>query len=209
MSAVAALPGPRVNPRRGAPNHWVQLLVAVAAMTALASAVVAWPFLRNPGAGLGPSLAGVENAFGAFILAEMLFVPFEGWLGGLRGRWLLITLGAILIVLGVFAGTRVGSFRAVVACYAIGGVGAGLLYGGTAAKLMKEFTGRKVLCITVTAASCSAVVALAVIAATLAVHAPGGIRPLVALGGAQAAVVLLAALYILWPPQPGREPPHG
>ena len=145
--------GPLVGaPCRPRPlNRWLQLVAGVVAMMAIATVLYVWPLLRSPGASLASSLAATENAFAAFILAETFFVPVEGWLRDRIGRWPLVAAGVALVVLGAVAGARAESAWRVL-WYALGGVGAGVVYGGTVAKALKRFTDRKLLCVGVTAA---------------------------------------------------------
>ncbi len=206
MSASTTVDAPGLH-RHHPLNRWVQLLVGVVAMMAIASVLFAWPLLRSaPGGGLGASLVATENAFAAFIIAESLFVPLEGWLGERPRRWLLVAVGGTLVALGAYAGAHAQSVRGHVAWYGLGGVGAGLVYGGTVAKALKRFTDRKALCIGVTGAASVAVVALA-LGALLVVHElPGAVPVLILLGAAQAVVVVVATLFILEPP-PEKLPP--
>lgn len=206
--ASAAAPGAGLGSERHPVGRWLELLAGVVAMMVIGSALYAWPLLRaGPGPGLRASLAAVENAFAAFILAETLFVPFEGWLGDRHGRWLLVTAGAALVAAGAYAGSRAGGVRAQVGWYVLGGIGSGLIYGGTVAKVLKRFTDRKALCIGVTAGACLAVAALALGALAVALEIPsGGAVTLAVLGAGQAVVVLVAALFIL-DPKLGEPPP--
>ncbi len=196
-------------PSRGRPwNRWLQLVGGVVAMTAIAALLYVWPLLRSPpGSGLGRSLAATENAFAAFILAETFFVPVEGWLRDRTSRWLLVAAGFALAALGAAAGARAeGALR--VPWYALGGVGAGIVYGGTVAKALRRFTDRKLLCVGVTAAACVAVTALALGALAVTLSSPGALPVLIVLGAAQAVVVVVATLFILSPPPADRLPPE-
>jgi OFA family oxalate/formate antiporter-like MFS transporter len=182
-------------------NRWVRLLGGVLVMMAVAALLFVWPLLRStPGRELAESLAAAENAFAAFIIAETVFVPLEAWLGERVPRWLLVAVGAGLVAVGVLAGGRAGNPHAQVAWSALGGVGAGLLYGGTVAKVLKQLTDRKALSIGVTVAACVGVLALA-LAAVWALSTPGALPILVVLGAAQAVVIVVATLFILYPAQ--------
>ncbi len=187
-------------------NRWVQLVAGVVGMMAIAGVLCVWPLLRSaPGTSLAQSLAATENAFAAFIITETIFVPLEAWLGDRLPRWLLLGVGAVLVAFGALAGARAESVRAQVAWSALGGVGAGFAYGGTVAKALKRFTDRKALCVGVTAAACAGVFALA-LGAIVALSSPSALPVLVVLGAGQAAVILIATLFILEPP-PERTPP--
>ena len=190
-------------------NRWVQLVAGTVAMMAIASVLCVWPLLRSPpGTDLGKSLAAAENAFAAFIIAETLFVPLEAWLGDRMRPALLVLVGGALVVLGAVAGARVESVRAQTGWYALGGMGGGIVYGGTVARALKRFTDRKALCMGVTAVACAAVVGLALVAFVTAVESPGALGVLIVIGAGQAVVILVATLLILEPP-PTTTPPPG
>jgi OFA family oxalate/formate antiporter-like MFS transporter len=210
MTAASASPGR--EPALGAPtrpraaDRWVQLVAGVAVMMAVAGAIFVWPLLRSGGgAGLAESLAATENAFAAFIIAETVFVPLEAWLGERFPRWSLVGAGLGLVALGALAGAEARGPRAQLGWSALGGIGAGLVYGGTIAKALRRFTDRKALCVGVTAAACLGVLGLA-LGAILALSAPTALPVLVVLGAGQAAVILIATLFILEPPPAGTPP---
>lgn len=187
-------------------NRWVQLVAGVVGMMAIAGVLYVWPLLRSAGGGsLSQELAATENAFAAFIFTETIFVPLEAWLGERVPRWLLVGAGVVLVLVGAFAGASAASTRGKVAWYVLGGVGAGLAYGGTVAKALRSFTDRRALCVGVTAAACAGVIVLAA-GANLALSSPSAMPLLVVLGAAQAAVILVATLFILEPPPPGPPP---
>ena len=203
MSVANALHGPRLRPV----GRWVQLVSGVALMMVIASVLYAWPLLRSPsGPALGRSLAAVENAFATFIFVETIFVPFEAWLGERRRPRLLLLLGVTLVVVGALAGARAERMAAQAGWYALGGAGAGIVYGGTVARVLKRFTDRKAMAVGVSAAASVAVLALALWAYLRASTAPSAIGVLVVIGAGQAIIVLIATLMILEPP-PTNVPP--
>jgi len=207
VSAAATLHAARLRAREGGHARWVQLVTGTVAMMAIAIALFVWPLLRSPpGAELGRSLAAVENAFATFLLAETLIAPLEAWLGERRRPRLLLVLGVALVAVGALAGARAESLRAQANWYALGGAGAGMVYGGTVARVLKRFTDRKAAAVGVTVATCAAVLALAVGAYLRADTAPGAIGALVVIGAGQAVIVLIATLLIL-EPRRGEVPP--
>ncbi len=201
MTLSTALHGGRLQGR------WFQLVSGTVVMMAIAMALFVWPLLRGPsGAELGRSLAAAENAFAPFLLVETLIAPLEAWLGDRSRPRLLLLLGVALVALGVLAGARAESLRAQANWYALGGAGAGLVYGGTVARVLKRFTDRKAACVGVTAATCVAVLALALGGYVTASTAPSALGVLVVIGAGQAVVVLIATLLIL-EPRRGEVPP--
>jgi MFS transporter, OFA family, oxalate/formate antiporter len=208
MSLAVTLHGPPARAERRPAHRWLRLVGGVAVMTAIASVLYVWPLLRGgSGASLAKSLAATENAFAAFILAETFFVPLEAWLRDRIGRWPLVVAGCALVLLGALAGAHAESAIRVV-WYALGGVGAGVVYGGTVAKALERFTDRKLLCVGVTAVACAAASALALGALAVVLSSPGALPVLIVLGAGQAAVIVVATLFILSPPPAGRLPPE-
>jgi OFA family oxalate/formate antiporter-like MFS transporter len=188
-------------------NRWVRLLAGVVGMMAVASLLFVWPLLRaGPGRGLEESLVAAENAFAAFIIAETVFVPLESWLGERIPRWLLVAVGGALVAAGALLAAQAGSARAQVAWSVLGGVGAGFAYGGTVAKSLRQFTDRKALAVGVTAAACAGVLILA-LGAVRTLSSEGALPMLVVLGAAQAVVIVVATLFILYPAS-GTPPPE-
>ncbi len=187
-------------------NRWVQVVAGVVAMMAIAAVLYVWPLLRSgSGTSLTETLAATENAFAFFILAETIFVPLEAWLGDRFPRWLLVGAGVALVALGAFAGARAEGLRAQVGWYALGGAGAGFAYAGTVGKALRRFSDRKALCVGVTATACLIVLGLA-LGAIVALSSSVAMPVIILLGAGQAFVILMATLFILYPP-PDRPPP--
>jgi MFS transporter, OFA family, oxalate/formate antiporter len=196
----------RATPSSRSVGRWLKVVGGVAAMMAIAAAPLAWPLIRSArGADLAESLAAAENAFAFFVLAETTFVPLEGWLGDRCPRWILVGAGLVLVAVGVVAGGAGGGGHVRVQWSALGGVGAGLAYGGTVAKALRAFTDRKALCVGVTAAACLGVLVLG-LGALAALSSARALPVLVLLGAGQAVVILIATVFILYPP-PARPPP--
>jgi OFA family oxalate/formate antiporter-like MFS transporter len=204
MSFAATLRRTPARPRSS--NRWLAVVGGVVAMMAIAGVVFVWPLLRSgAGRGLAETLAATQNAFAFFIIAETVFVPLESWLGDRFPRWLLVGVGVGLVAAGAAAGAQAESVRAQVVSSALGGVGAGLVYGGTVAKALMRFTDRKAAAVGLTAGACFGVLVLG-LGAIVALSSPSAIPVLVVLGAGQAAVIVIATLFILYPP-PERRPP--
>jgi OFA family oxalate/formate antiporter-like MFS transporter len=198
MARAARLPA---EPAGGtSPPRWLALLGGAAAMMVVAGVLFVRPLLfTGTDAELADSLAAVEHAFAAFILAETLFVPLEDWLGGRAHPGLLAAAGAALVAVSALAGARATGSGAQLAWSATGGAGAGLVYGATVGKALKRFTDRKALAVGTTTATCAVLVALA-LAGAWALSGTRALGLLVVVGAAQAVVVVIATLVILYPP---------
>ena len=70
---------------------------------------------------------------------------------------------------------------------------------GEEAAVLKQFTDRKALTVGVTAAACAGVLALALASVWALSTSAGAVPVLVVLGAAQAVVIVVATLFILYP----------
>jgi len=82
-------------------SRWIQLVAGVVAMLAIANLQYAWTLFTRPlSTSLHASLATIQVAFAAFIVAETWLVPFEGYLVDKFGPRLLMAIGGVLVGLG-------------------------------------------------------------------------------------------------------------
>src|SRR5437016_1896031 len=115
---------------RGGVNRWWQLVACVAAMMAIANLQYAWTLFTIPlTQRLGASLAAVQVAFTLFVLAETWLVPFEGYLVDRLGARLVVTVASILVGASWIGAGLATSLGGLYAAYALGGIGAGAVYG--------------------------------------------------------------------------------
>jgi len=120
------------------PNRWIQLVAGIIAMMAIANLQYAWTLFTRPlTVSLNASLAAVQVAFAAFILAETWLVPFEGYLVDRIGPRLMIAIGGVLVGAGWIGAGMAHSVRELIVYYTLGGVGAGVIYGGTIGNALK------------------------------------------------------------------------
>ena len=74
--AASVVPGPKAEPR--VVNHWLQICAGIVAMVAIVNLQYAWSLFTKPLAvSLHTTLATVQVAFAAFILADTWLVPIE------------------------------------------------------------------------------------------------------------------------------------
>jgi MFS transporter, OFA family, oxalate/formate antiporter len=209
VSATATLPAPGVTRRREV-NRWIVLVASVFLMMALAGVQYAWPILAaGPGATVRTSLAATQDALAAYILLEAVFVPVEAFLCDRCGRPLLLVAGGALVAAGLVGATHAEHHRSLVLSSALGGVGAALVYGATVGKALRRFRDRRVACVGVTAGASAAIAALAPWTLAAAARIPGGFGALFLLGVAEAAVIVVAALFIVDPPPESDCTPQG
>src|SRR5438046_10360908 len=107
--------------------------------------------------------AAIQVAFSIFVLTETWLVPVEGWFVDRFGPKLVVLIGGILVgiawVMNAFADSLVLLYTAA----AIGGIGAGAVYGTCIGSALKWFPDRRGLCAGLTAAGFGAGSALTII----------------------------------------------
>jgi len=139
-------PDPRVA------NRWLQLGACVMSKMAIANLQYAWTLFTIPLMdALGASLSAVQVAFTLFILAETWLVPVEGYLIDRFGARRIVSIGGILVGLGWIGSGRASSLGELYAWYALGGVGAGAVYGAAVGTALKWFPDRRGLAAGLTA----------------------------------------------------------
>ncbi len=190
-----------------APNRWIQLVAGIVAMMAIANLQYAWTLFTKPlTVSLHASLAAIQVAFAAFILAETWLVPVEGYLVDRLGPRLMIAAGGVLVGLGWIGAGMAHSVRELITYYAIGGVGAGVIYGGTIGNALKWFPDCRGLCVGMTAGAYGIGTALTIVPIARMIKSSGYAHTFVTWGIIQGLVVLVAAVFIAKPPA-GWSPP--
>jgi MFS transporter, OFA family, oxalate/formate antiporter len=195
-----------IHPSR-IPNRWVQLVAGIIAMMAIANLQYAWTLFTNPLKDhLHVSLTAIQWTFALFIALETWLVPFEGYLVDRIGPRLMLGLGAILVGLGWIQSGRAETLRALYFWYAIGGLGAGVVYGGTIGNALKWFPDHRGLCVGLTAGAYGIGTALTVSPIAKMIKNVGYQQTFITWGIIQGIVVLAAALFLAKPPA-GWTPP--
>ena len=185
-------------------NRWWQLVACVGAMMAIANLQYAWTLFTIPLThGLGASLAAVQLAFTLFVLAETWLVPFEGYLVDRLGARLVVTVAAILVGASWIGSGLTTSLGGLYVAYALGGVGAGAVYGACIGTVLKWFPDRRGLAAGVTAGAYGAATAISVIPVQRMIAHSGYQETFVVWGILQGLGVLVAAQFIRRPPAEG------
>jgi OFA family oxalate/formate antiporter-like MFS transporter len=183
-------------------NRWLQLVAMCVAMMAIANLQYAWTLFTSPLAShYHVSLAAVQVAFSAFVLAETWLVPVEGFLVDRIGPRLVLVAGALLVGLGwIGTGRLAPSVEWVWAWYTVGGLGAGAVYGCCMGIAVKWFPDRRGLCAGLVAGSYGVGAALTVIPIANMIKASGFQDTLLVWGVVQGLVTLACAAVISAPP---------
>jgi len=204
--AISTAPGALSQESR-VPNRWIQLVAGIIAMMAIANLQYAWTLFTRPlTVSLNVSLAAVQVAFAAFILAETWLVPFEGYLVDRIGPRLMIAIGGVLVGAGWIGAGMAHSVRELIVYYTLGGVGAGVVYGGTIGNALKWFPDCRGLCVGMTAGAYGIGTALTVAPIAKMIKTAGYSHTFITWGIIQGLVVLVASAFIVRPPA-GWSPP--
>jgi len=204
---MAASAAPLIHPSRII-NRWVQLVAGIIAMMAIANLQYAWTLFTKPmQAHLHVSLTAIQGIFTAFILVETWLVPFEGYLVDRIGPRLMLGIGGILVGLSWIFSGQAETLRGIYFWYMVGGVGAGVVYGGTIGNALKWFPDHRGLCVGLTAGAYGIGTALTVSPIDKMIKASGYQHTLVFWGIIQGFVVLFTALFLAKPPA-GWTPPN-
>ncbi len=189
-------------------NRWVQLIAGIIAMLAIANLQYAWTLFTKPlQSHLHVSLTAIQWTFALFIGLETWLVPFEGYLIDQVGPRLMLGVGGVMVGLGWIGAGRAETLHSLYFWYALGGIGAGIVYGGTVGNALKWFPDRRGLCVGLTAGAYGVGTALSVAPIASMIKASGYQHTFIVWGAIQGVVVLMAALFLAKPPL-GWKPPN-
>ena len=204
---MAQAPSSLIHPSR-IPNRWIQLIAGVVAMMAVANLQYAWTLFTKPiQAHLHVSLVAVQWTFTLFIALETWLVPFEGYLVDRIGPRFMLGMGAIMVALGWVGSGYAESIGSLYFWYSIGGIGAGIVYGGTVGNALKWFPDHRGLCVGFTAGAYGVGTATTIAPIANMLKASGYQHTFIVWGFIQGAVVLISALFLARPPE-GWAPPN-
>src|SRR5579864_7333190 len=198
--ATSALSPARTEPK--IVNRWVQMLAGIIAMMAIANLQYAWTLFTKPlTSSLHTTLAAVQIAFAAFIFCETWLVPFEGYLIDRLGPRLVIGIGGILVGAGWIGSGYANTTTGLYIWYAIGGIGAGAVYGGCTGNVLKWFPDHRGLCAGIVSGAYGIGTAVTVAPIESMIKASGYRHAFIFWGILQGIIVTVAAMFIVAPPK--------
>jgi OFA family oxalate/formate antiporter-like MFS transporter len=207
MATSPASPASLIHPSR-IPNRWVQLSAGIVAMMAIANLQYAWTIFTKPiQAHLHVTLVAVQWTFTLFVALETWLVPFEGFLVDVIGPRLMLGAGAIMIGLGWIGSGWAESIGGLYFWYGVGGVGAGVVYGGAIGNALKWFPDHRGLCVGLTAGAFGIGTATTISPINDMLKVAGYQHTFIVWGIVQGFVVLVSSLFLARPPV-GWTPPN-
>ena len=184
-------------------QRWLQLSLGIVCMAMIANLQYGWTLFVNPiDAKYHWGRAAIQVAFTIFVLTETWLVPVEGWFVDRYGPRAVVLFGGVLVGAAWMMNSIASSLAVLYVAAAVGGVGAGAVYGTCIGNALKWFSDLRGLAAGLTAAGFGAGSALTVIP----------IQSMIATGGYEAAflhfgvgqgIVVCVISWFLRAPRPG------
>ena len=184
-------------------TRWGQLIFGIICMVMIANLQYGWTLFVNPiDQKYHWGRAAIQVAFTIFVLTESWLVPLEGYLIDKFGPRVMIAGSGVLVAIAWVINSVADSLFLLYVGAAIGGIGAGVIYGGSVGNALKWFPDRRGLAAGLTAAGFGAGSALTVIPIANMIQSSGYQSAFLWFGLGQGIVVVLVALF-LRAPEPG------
>jgi OFA family oxalate/formate antiporter-like MFS transporter len=184
-------------------TRWGQLIFGIICMVMIANLQYGWTLFVNPiDQKYHWGRAAIQVAFTIFVLTETWLVPLEGYLIDKFGPRVMIGASGVLVAIAWVINSVADSLFLLYVGAAIGGIGAGVIYGGSVGNALKWFPDRRGLAAGLTAAGFGAGSALTVIPIANMIQSSGYQSAFLWFGLGQGIVVVLIALF-LRAPEPG------
>ena len=182
-------------------NPWIQLIIGIICMAMIANLQYGWTLFVNPiDAKYHFGRASIQVAFTIFVLLETWLVPVEGYLVDRFGpRWIVV-IGGALCGLAWAMNSVADSLPMFYFAAAIGGIGAGGVYGTCIGNAVKWFPGRRGLAAGLTAAGFGMGSALTIIPIASMIKGSGYQHTFLTFGLFQGIVVVVLGFGLLVAP---------
>jgi MFS transporter, OFA family, oxalate/formate antiporter len=181
----------------------VQLLIGIVCMVMIANLQYGWTLFVNPiDEKHHWGRAAIQVAFTIFVLTETWLVPVEGWLVDRFGPKIVVLVGGILVGIAWAINSMADTLWMLYLAAAIGGTGAGAVYGTSIGNALKWFPDRRGLAAGLTAAGFGAGSALTIIPIQGMIQSSGYEATFLWFGIGQGLVVMALSL-LLRAPRPG------
>jgi OFA family oxalate/formate antiporter-like MFS transporter len=186
--------------------RWLQLFLGIVCMAMVANLQYGWTLFVNPiDAKYHWGRAAIQVAFSIFVITETWLVPIEGYLVDRFGPRPVVLVGGILVGIAWVMNAYADSLAILYAAAAVGGVGAGAVYGTCVGNALKWFPDRRGLAAGLTAAGFGMGSALTIIPIQAIIKSSGFETAFLYFGIAQGVIVFLVS-FGLMAPRPGEVP---
>jgi Nitrate/nitrite transporter len=187
-------------------GRWFQLVIGIICMSMIANLQYGWTLFVNPiDEKYHWGRASIQVAFTIFVVMETWLVPVEGWFVDKFGPRIVVLIGGVLCALAWAINSVADSLAMLYLGAAIGGIGAGGVYGTCVGNALKWFPDRRGLAAGLTAAGFGAGSALTVVPIANMIKASGYESTFMTFGIGQGLVVFILA-WFLAEPKAGQVP---
>ncbi|CAM2976913.1 MULTISPECIES: oxalate/formate MFS antiporter [Methylobacterium] len=181
-------------------GRWLQLAFGVVCMCMIANMQYGWTFFVNPMQERhGWDRAAIQVAFTLFVVTETWLVPIEGWFVDKYGPRIVTLFGGLLCGIAWVMNSYAETLTMLYVAAAIGGTGAGAVYGTCVGNSLKWFPDRRGLAAGITAMGFGAGSALTVVPIQAMIKSQGYEAAFFYFGIGQGLIVMLVALFLRSP----------
>jgi MFS transporter, OFA family, oxalate/formate antiporter len=198
--------GASARPLASEATRWGQLIFGIICMVMIANLQYGWTLFVNPiDQKYHWGRAAIQVAFTIFVLTETWLVPFEGYLIDRFGPRVMVCGSGFLVAIAWMINAYADSLALLYLAAALGGIGAGVIYGASVGNALKWFPDRRGLAAGLTAAGFGAGSALTVVPIANLIVSSGYEAAFWWFGIGQGVVVIFIAL-LLRAPEAGEVP---
>src|SRR5437868_6122757 len=203
---TTTLTGVEDRERASEGTRWSHLVLGIVCMVMIANLQYGWTLFVNPiDQKYHWGRAAIQVAFTIFVLTETWLVPIEGYLIDRFGPKVMVCGSGVLVAIAWVLNSFASSLTLLYLAAAIGGIGAGVIYGASVGNALKWFPDRRGLAAGLTAAGFGAGSALTVVPIANMISTSGYEAAFLWFGLGQGIIVVLVGL-LLRAPQAGEAP---
>jgi len=181
-------------------TRWLQLVFGVICMCMIANMQYGWTFFVGPMQERhGWDRAAIQVAFSIFIVTETWLVPVEGWFVDKYGPRIVVLFGGLFCGAAWIMNSYATSLTMLYIAAALGGIGAGAVYGTCVGNSLKWFPDKRGLAAGITAAGFGAGSALTVIPIQAMIKNQGYEAAFFYFGLGQGIIITVMALFLIAP----------
>src|SRR4051794_16259181 len=182
-------------------NRWLQLIAGIVGMVSVTNLQYGWTFFVDPIKQKFPfwEREEIQIGFTIFVLTETWLVPIEAYLADVIGPRVMVFLGGLLVGCAWVINAGADSLAMLYLGNAVGGAGAGIVYGISMGNALRWFPDRRGLAAGLTSAAFGAGSALTVIPIQMTIEQAGYEAAFFWFGLGQGLVVLATALVMRTP----------
>jgi len=181
-------------------TRWGQLVFGIICMVMIANLQYGWTLFVNPiDQKYHWGRAAIQVAFTIFVATETWLVPIEGYLIDKFGPRLMVFGSGVLVAIAWVLNSYANSLALLYLGAAVGGIGAGVIYGACVGNALKWFPDRRGLAAGLTAAGFGAGSALTIVPIASMIATSGFEHAFFWFGLGQGIVVMIFSVFLRAP----------